>query len=79
MDIPSWKRKMTYGMILPVATVFAVAFSIERGIFMARKSRKHQYTEGLKSSAPVAVGYIRLSVANKYSCLFASPFHFTFY
>lgn len=45
-------------MILPVATVFAVAFSIERGIFMTRKSRKHQYTEGLKSSAPVAVGYI---------------------
>lgn len=55
-------------MILPVATVFAVAFSIERGIFMARKSRKHQYTEGLKSSAPVAVGYIRLSVANKEEC-----------
>ena len=58
MDIHSWKQKMTYGMILPVATVFAVAFSIERGIFMTRKSRKHQYTEGLKSSAPVAVGYI---------------------
>ena len=56
---------MTYGMILPVATVFAVAFSIERGIFMARKSRKHQYTEGLKSPVPVAVGYIRLSVANR--------------
>ncbi|MEG0659495.1 MAG: recombinase family protein [Anaerorhabdus sp.] len=35
---------------------------------MARKSRKHQYTEGLKSSAPVAVGYIRLSVANKEEC-----------
>ena len=47
---------------------FAVAFSIERGIFMTRKSRKHQYTEGLKSSAPVAVGYIRLSVANKEEC-----------
>lgn len=44
---------------------FAVAFSIERGIFMARKSRKHQYTEGLKSSAPVSVEYIRLSVTNK--------------
>ena len=68
MDIHSWKQKMTYGMILPVATVFAVAFSIERGIFMTRKSRKHQYTEGLKSSAPVAVGYIRLSVANKEEC-----------
>lgn len=52
-------------MILPVATVFAVAFSIERSVFMARKSRKHQYTERLKSSTPVAVGYIRLSVANK--------------
>lgn len=35
---------------------------------MTRKSRKHQYTEGLKSSAPVAVGYIRLSVANKEEC-----------
>lgn len=35
---------------------------------MARKSRKHQYTEGLKSPAPVAVGYIRLSVANKEEC-----------
>lgn len=56
---------MRYGMILPVATVFAVAFSIERSVFMARKSRKHQYTERLKSSTPVAVGYIRLSVANK--------------
>ena len=55
-------------MILSVATVFAVAFSIERGIFMTRKSRKHQYTDGLKSSAPVAVGYIRLSVANKEKC-----------
>lgn len=44
---------------------FAVAFSIERGIFMARKSRKHQYTEGLKYPVPVTVGYIRLSVANK--------------
>lgn len=28
----------------------------------------NQYTEGLKSSAPVAVGYIRLSVANKEEC-----------
>lgn len=52
-------------MILPMATVLAVAFSVERGIFMARKSRKHQYTEGLKSPVPVTVGYIRLSVANK--------------
>lgn len=50
-------------MILPVATVFAVAFSIERGIFMARKSRK--YKEERKPPSPVAVGYIRLSVANK--------------
>lgn len=65
MDIHSWKRKIIYGMILPMATVFAVAFSVERGIFMARKSRKHQYTEGLKSPVPVTVGYIRLSVANK--------------
>ena len=52
-------------MILPVATVFAVTFSIERGIFMARKSRKHKYKEELKFLSPVAVGYIRLSVANK--------------
>lgn len=52
-------------MILPVATVSAVAFSIERSIFMARKSRKHKYKEELKSPFPVAVGYIRLSVANK--------------
>lgn len=65
MDIHSWKQKMIYGMILPVATVFAVAFSIERGIFMARKSRKYQYTERRKFPAPIAVGYIRLSVANK--------------
>ncbi len=56
---------MIYGMILPVATVFPVALSIEGGIFMARESRKHQYTEGLKFPAPVAVGYIRLSVTNK--------------
>ncbi len=52
-------------MILPVTTVFAVAFTIERGIFMARKSRKHMYKEQLKSPSPVAVGYIRLSVANR--------------
>ena len=52
-------------MILPVATVFAVTFSIERGIFMARKSRKHKYKEELKFLSSVAVGYIRLSVANK--------------
>ena len=32
---------------------------------MARKSRKHKYKEELKSPFPVAVGYIRLSVANK--------------
>lgn len=56
---------MAYGMILSEATVYAVAVSIERGISMARKSRKHQYTEGPKSPAPVTVGYIRLSVANK--------------
>ena len=50
---------------MPVATVFAVTFSIERGIFMARKSRKHKYKEELKFLSSVAVGYIRLSVANK--------------
>lgn len=44
---------------------FAVAFSIERGIFMARKSRKQQYWERTKSALSVTVGYIRLSVANK--------------
>lgn len=65
MDIHSWNRKMTYGMILPETTVFTVVFSIERGIFMARKSRKHKYKEERKSPSPVAVGYIRLSVANK--------------
>ena len=52
-------------MILPLATVFAVAFSVEGSIFMARKSKKHRYTEELNSPSPVAVGYIRLSVANK--------------
>lgn len=52
-------------MILPLATVFAVAFSIEGSIFMTRKSEKHRYIEELNSPFPVAVGYIRLSVANK--------------
>lgn len=52
-------------MILPVAAVSAVAFSIERGIFMARKSRKHKYKEEQKSPSPIAVGYIRLSVVDK--------------
>lgn len=52
-------------MILPLATVFAVAFSVEGSIFMARKSKKHRYTEELNSPSPVAVGYIRLSVTNK--------------
>ncbi|MGL4548714.1 recombinase family protein [Eubacterium aggregans] len=56
---------MRYGVILLVATVFAVAFSIEEGISMTRKSRKHQPTELIKASANDAVGYIRLSVANK--------------
>lgn len=55
-------------MILPVATVFAVAFSIEGGISMARKSRKHQPAKLIKASANDAVGYIRLSVANKEEC-----------
>ena len=32
---------------------------------MARKSRKHKYKEELKFLSSVAVGYIRLSVANK--------------
>ena len=56
---------MRYGMILPVATVFAVAFSIEGGISMARKSRKHQPAKLIKAPANDSVGYIRLSVANK--------------
>ena len=68
MDTSSWKRKMRYGMILPVATVFAVAFSIEGGISMARKSRKHQPAKLIKAPANDAVGYIRLSVANKEEC-----------
>lgn len=65
MDILSWKRKMTYGMILSEATVCAVAFFVERGIFMARKSRKHQHAEMVKTSIAKAVGYVRLSVANQ--------------
>lgn len=32
---------------------------------MARKSRKHQYTEMFRSSTANAVGYVRLSVANQ--------------
>ena len=56
---------MRYGMILPVAAVSAVAFSIERGIFMARKSRKHKYKEEQRSPSLIAVGYIRLSVVGK--------------
>lgn len=66
MDIPSWKRKMPYAMILLEATVCAVAFLGEGGyFFMARKSRKHQYTEMFRSSTANAVGYVRLSVANQ--------------
>ena len=65
MDILSWKRKMTYGMILSEATVCAVAFFVERGIFMARKSRKHQHAEMVKTSTAKAVGCVRLSVANR--------------
>lgn len=42
-----------------------VAFSVERGIFMARKSRKHQRTEMIMFSIANAVGYVRLSVANR--------------
>lgn len=66
MDIPSWKRKMPYAMILLEATVCAVAFFGEGGyFFMARKSRKHQYTEMFRPSTANAVGYVRLSVANQ--------------
>lgn len=32
---------------------------------MARKSRKHQYTEMFRPSTANAVGYVRLSVANQ--------------
>ena len=56
---------MRYGMILSVATVFAVAFFVERSIFMARKSRKHQHAEMIRPSTANAVGYVRLSVANR--------------
>ena len=53
-------------MILLEATVCAVAFLGEGGyFFMARKSRKHQYTEMFRSSTANAVGYVRLSVANQ--------------
>ena len=65
MDTSLWKRKMAYGMILSEATVYAVAVSIERGISMARNSRKHQPAELIKAPANDAVGYIRLSVANR--------------
>ena len=65
MGIPSWKRKMTYGMILSEATVCAVAFFAERGIFMERKSRKHQHAEMVRTSTAQAVGYVRLSAANR--------------
>ena len=56
---------MTYGMILSEATVCAVVFFVERGIFMARKSRKYQHAEIVKTSITKAVGYVRLSVANQ--------------
>ena len=49
---------MTYGMILSQATVYAIAVSIERGIFMARKSRKHQPSELIKAPSNDAVVYI---------------------
>ena len=32
---------------------------------MARKSRKHQHTERVRPSTADAVGYVRLSVANR--------------
>ena len=54
---------MRYGMILPEATVYTVVFSIE--YFRGKKSRKHQNAERIKRPAPIAVGYIRLSVANR--------------
>ena len=38
MGIPSWKRKMTYGMILSEATVYAVAFFVERGFSWHEKA-----------------------------------------
>ena len=50
-------------MILPEATVYTVVFSIE--YFRGKKSRKHQNAERIKRPAPIAVGYIRLSVANR--------------
>ena len=59
------EAEMTYGMILSEATVCAVAFFVERGIFMARKNRKHQHAEMVRTSTADAVGYVRLSVANR--------------
>lgn len=50
---------MTYGMILSEATVCAVVFFVERGIFMARKSRKYQHAEIVKTSITKAVGYVQ--------------------
>lgn len=52
-------------MVLSEATISAVAVFIERGISMARKSRKHQHIDWINPPATDVVGYIRLSVANR--------------
>ena len=57
MDISPWKRQMRYDI--------ASGYGFCRNLFYSRKSRKHKYKEELKFLSPVAVGYIRLSVANK--------------
>lgn len=36
-----------------------------KGIFMARKCRKHQHAEMVRTSTAQTVGYLRLSVANQ--------------
>lgn len=40
-------------------------FHRKEGIFMARKSGKHQHAEMVRTSIAEAVGYIRLSVENR--------------
>ncbi len=52
-------------MTLSQAMIYVIAFFIEMGISMARKSTKHQHAELLKPSAIDAAGYTRLSDANR--------------
>lgn len=64
MDSTSWKQKTEYA-IMPKATVKTVAFSIERGADMARKSRKPQKIAANYKPSPITVGYVRISNADK--------------